>query len=59
MKIQKQKLIDLFKKHQHKTTQTNKLKKILKFKKKRLRSFENFETHIVTTSTKLTSKLSH
>ena len=42
MKIQKQKLIDLFKKHQHKITQTNKFKKILKFKKKKIAKFRKF-----------------
>ena len=42
VKAQKQKLIDLFKKHQHKTTQTNELKKILKFKKKKITKFRKF-----------------
>ena len=42
MKAQKQKLIDLFKKYQHKTTQTNELKKILKFKKKKIAKFRKF-----------------
>ena len=42
VKTQKQKLIDLFKKHQHKTTQTVELKKILKFKKKKIAKFRRF-----------------
>ena len=36
VEVQKQKLIDLFKKHEQKSLQTNELKKILTFKKKKI-----------------------
>ena len=39
IEIQKQKLVDLFKKHEQKSLQTNELKKILTFKKKKIAKF--------------------
>ena len=42
VETQKQKLIDLFKKHEQKSLQTNKLKKILTFKKKKIAKFRRF-----------------